>query len=135
MGEPIGRESEGPHLIGQIPNVAATRFIASNPFDFIATNLIAPNGRLRLYYLTVLKGPRSVHAAHFIQDLEALLHAQKVVHHRESILIHIVDDVPAQILITTLAVGKEKRIRYFDESFKVQGNQFSILRGSSVTLP
>jgi len=55
-----------------------------------------------------VEGPCVVHASHLVEDLQTRLHAQEVVHHGQPILVHVTDDVPAQILIAALAAGKEK---------------------------
>lgn len=106
------------YLIGQIPHIAAAGLIATDPFDFITSNLITAHrrrGRLSIgthivHQLAIMKGARRVHVAHLVQDLQAFLRAQKVVHHGQSILIHVIDYVTTKIFIATFTVNdKEKK--------------------------
>lgn len=98
------------HLIGQIPHIGAAGLITADPFNFITPNFITAHLRgLRIgshvmHQLTILKGARIVHAAHLVQDLKTLIRAQEVIHHRKSVLIHVVDNIATKIFISAFAV-------------------------------
>lgn len=100
------------HLIGQIPDIAAARLIATNPLDLIASDLVTAHrgciGRLVGHHLAILEGSCVVHASNLVEDLQARLHPQEVVHHGQTILVHVADDVTAQILIAALTAENQK---------------------------